>query len=71
MRASEKSLESLLDEREVAQITGESVATLRRNRLLGKGCPHVKLGALVRYKPSDLRDYIERNVRGGYQAGAR
>lgn len=64
-------LESLLDERAVSQITGVSVATLRRNRLLGKGCPHVKLGSLVRYKPSDLRSYIERNVRGGQRAEAR
>jgi hypothetical protein len=56
-------LESLLNEYEYAAITGESVATARRNRLLGKGCPYVKLGSLVRYRPQDVRAYIERNLR--------
>lgn len=54
-------LEPLLDEVEFSRITGRSVASARRDRLLGRGCPHIKLGALVRYRPSDVRDYIERN----------
>ena len=58
-----KQLEALLNEYEYAAITGESVATARRNRLLAKGCPFVKLGALVRYRPSDVRAYIARNLR--------
>jgi hypothetical protein len=58
-------LEPLLNEHEYAAVTGESVATARRNRLLGRGCPFVKLGALVRYRPSDVRAYIEQNLRGG------
>ena len=57
-----KQLEALLNEHEYASITGESVATARRNRLLGKGCPFVKLRALVRYRPSDVRAYIARNL---------
>jgi hypothetical protein len=57
-------IERLLNEREYSAITGESVATARRNRLLGKGCPHVKLGALVKYRPEDVRAYIARNLRG-------
>jgi hypothetical protein len=67
--AASTQLETLLNEHEYAAITGESVATARRNRLLGKGCPFVKLGALVRYRPSDVRAYIERNLRatGGGQ----
>jgi hypothetical protein len=60
-------LEPLLNEHEYAAITGESVATARRNRLLGKGCPFVKLGSLARYRPSDVRAYIECNLRGGNQ----
>jgi hypothetical protein len=71
MRASDVPLEPLLREHEAARITGESVATLRRNRLLGKGCPYVKLGTLVRYQPSDLRAYIEGNLRCGHQVVAR
>jgi hypothetical protein len=62
-------IERLLTEREYTTITGESPATARRNRLLKKGCPFVKLGALVRYRPEDVRAYIERNLRatGGGQ----
>jgi hypothetical protein len=60
-------LEPLLNEHEYVAITGESVATARRNRLLGKGCPYVKLGVLVRYRPSDVRAYIGRNLRGHSQ----
>jgi hypothetical protein len=63
-------LEPTINEYEYSAITGESVATARRNRLLRKGCPYVKLGALVRYRPEDvsrsssLRAYIARNLRG-------
>src|SRR5882762_2615025 len=57
-------LEQLLDETQVSRITGRSVASLRRDRLLGTGIPFVKLHALVRYDPRDIRDYIERNKCG-------
>jgi hypothetical protein len=57
------SLEPLLDEYEYARITGRSVASARRDRLLRQGCPFVKLGALVRYRPSDVQAFIERNLR--------
>jgi hypothetical protein len=57
-------LEALVDEWKYSEITGKSVHTARRDRLLGTGCPYVKLGALVRYRPVDIRRYIERNLRG-------
>jgi len=56
-------LETLLTEHEYAHITKRSVASVRRDRLLRLGCPYVKLGALVRYRPEDVRAHIERNVR--------
>jgi len=56
-------LEPLLTEHEYAHITKRSVASARRDRLLGHGCPYVKLGALVRYRPVDIRAYIEQNLR--------
>jgi hypothetical protein len=56
-------LETLLNEREYACITKRSVASVRRDRLMGQGCPFVKLGALVRYRPEDVRSHIERNLR--------
>jgi hypothetical protein len=55
--------EPLLNEYDLAEITGRSVASVRRGRFLGKGCPYVKLGFLVKYRPSDVRSYIARNAR--------
>ena len=56
-------LESLLTEREYASITKRSVASVRRDRLLKQGCPYVKLGALVRYRPADVKAHIEAHLR--------
>ena len=56
-------LETLLTEHEYARITKRSVASVRRDRLLGQGCPYVKLGALVRYRPEDVRAHLERSLR--------
>jgi hypothetical protein len=67
--AANNPLEPLLDEYEYARITGRSVASARRDRLLGKGCPYVKLSALVRYRPSDVRAFLAANVHGGQKAG--
>lgn len=64
-------IEPLINEHEYARITRRSVASARRDRLLGKGCPYVKLGALVRYRPEDVRTFIERNVRGELQTEVR
>jgi hypothetical protein len=58
----EPDLETLLTEHEYARITKRSVASARRDRLLRQGCPFVKLGALVRYRPSDVRAYLERSL---------
>jgi hypothetical protein len=57
-------IERLLDEYQYAQIRNCSVATVRRDRQLGKGCAYVKTGHLVRYRPRDVRSFIERNLRG-------
>jgi predicted DNA-binding transcriptional regulator AlpA len=50
----------LLNDQEVAAILHVSVATVRRWRLLRRGPIYVKLGASVRYRQQDLRDYIDR-----------
>ncbi len=62
-RNTEAELETLLTEREYATITKRSVASVRRDRLLRQGCPYVKLGALVRYRPDDVRAHLERSLR--------
>jgi len=60
--AAEPDLETLLTEREYAAITKRSVASVRRDRLLKQGCPYAKLGALVRYRPEDVRVHLEHSV---------
>lgn len=57
-------IEALIDEYEYSRIVGRSVASARRDRVTGTGCPYVKLGALVRYRLQDVREYIARNIRG-------
>jgi hypothetical protein len=51
-------LEYLFDERDLARITKRSVASVRRDRLLKKGCPYIKIGSSVRYLPSDLEAWL-------------
>ena len=61
-------LETLLTEHEVARITGLSVASVRRWRLLRSGPKYLKIGASVRYKPEDVAAWIEsRPSCGGYE----
>jgi hypothetical protein len=60
--AADLHLEVLLTEHEYAHITKRSVASVRRDRLLRQGCPYVKLGALVRYRPDDVRAHLERSL---------
>ena len=63
IRIAQPELETLLTEQEYARITKRSVASVRRDRLMRQGCPYVKLGALVRYRPEDVRTHLERSLR--------
>ena len=47
-----------LTEREVAELLGLSVATLRAWRHRWKGPRFLRLGRSVRYLPSDLQDFV-------------
>jgi predicted DNA-binding transcriptional regulator AlpA len=49
----------LLDEHDVARWLNLSVATIRRWRLRRQGPTYLKLGAAVRYRQQDLRDYVD------------
>jgi predicted DNA-binding transcriptional regulator AlpA len=57
------SMEILLHQKEAAHILGLSVRTLERQRLAGTGPRYVRLGRLVRYRPQDLADFVDRNLR--------
>jgi len=56
-------LEPLLDERALSRLIGRSLQQLRRDRQRGIGVPFIKVEKLVRYRPEDVREYLERNRR--------
>ena len=47
-----------LTEKDVAAITGRSIATLRNDRLNHTGIPFHKVGRSIRYKLSDVKAYM-------------
>jgi predicted DNA-binding transcriptional regulator AlpA len=59
------SIESLLNEHDVSRITGLSVASVRRWRLLRQGPKYLKIGSAVRYRIEDLRAWLESRPAGG------
>ena len=65
MAAANNIFETLLNERDVARITGLSVASVRRWRLLRQGPKYIKIGAAVRYKPRDISAWLESRPHGG------
>jgi predicted DNA-binding transcriptional regulator AlpA len=60
--------DSLLDERDVSRITGISLASLRRWRLLNTGPRFIRAGALVKYSPEDLTAWLTSRPSGGSPA---
>lgn len=54
--------ERMLNEFEVANMTGLTVSTLRQWRVSGSKLPFVKLGRRVVYKKDDVTDYIAANT---------
>jgi predicted DNA-binding transcriptional regulator AlpA len=65
-------LEALVDERAVAKFYGVSLATVRRWRWLKAGPRFIKVPeSSVRYRPEDLKAYLNsRTFGGGHQAEA-
>lgn len=67
MEAVHNTFEDLLDEHDLARMTKRSVASVRRDRLLGKNCPFIKIGNSVRYLRSDVEDWLRSLPRRGGQ----
>ena len=65
MGSSQESFERLLNDHEVAARVGVSVATVRRWRQLGTGPLYMKIGALVRYRPRDIQEWLDGRPVGG------
>ena len=45
------------------EFVGLSVRTLERHRLAGTGPQYARLGRLIRYRQSDLKDWVDSNLR--------
>jgi predicted DNA-binding transcriptional regulator AlpA len=69
MAVASNAIEPLLNEYDVARITGLSVASIRRYRLLKIGPRATKLMSSVRYKPEDLKAWLDSRptIGGGIQ----
>lgn len=67
MEAVHNTLNDLLDEHDLARITKRSVASVRRDRLLGINCPFIKIGNSVRYLRSDVEEWLRSLPRRGGQ----
>jgi predicted DNA-binding transcriptional regulator AlpA len=49
-----------LNEKEVAQVTGRAVSTLRNERFMRRGLPYLKVGGRsIRYKTEDVIAFME------------
>ena len=71
MGAINNALAELLNEHDVARITGLSVASVRRWRLFRQGPKYIKIGSAVRYKPEDITAWLESRPSGGGHSEAR
>ena len=58
-------MQTFLTEKEVAAQISVSLATLRRWRLVQRGPRFFKVGALVRYRPEDLVQWLGSLPTGG------
>ena len=53
-------LEPVLSTHDVARISGRSVSTLEKDRVFGKGPGFLKIGKSVKYRPRDVREWLQR-----------
>lgn len=62
----------LLRQREVAQMIGMSEAWLEQSRFRGTGIPYIKCGRSVRYRHSDVIEWLEmHSVKCAQKGGGR
>lgn len=65
MSPTSNTVDKLLNEHDLARITGLSVASVRRWRLLRRGPRYLKIGSAVRYKAEDIAVWLESRPTGG------
>jgi len=54
-------MEKILNELEVSRATRLALPTLRNWRSLGKGPAYVKMGRAIRYRESDVQNFVDRS----------
>ena len=52
-------IQEYLTDRQVAEVTGRSLSSIRNDRHLHKGFSYVKIGKSIRYKKEDVINYME------------
>ncbi len=62
---SEKPLETLIEEKELAETLQVSLGTLRTWRSDGKGPRFHRIGQMIRYAPSDVKAWLTSRQGGG------
>ena len=55
-------MEQLLNENELAELTNLAVGTLQQWRCTKSGPPYLKLGRAVRYRASDVLQWLDTSV---------
>jgi predicted DNA-binding transcriptional regulator AlpA len=70
MSPTHNGIDNLLNEHDVARITGLSVASVRRWRLLRQGPRYLKIGSAVRYRSEDIASWLRSRPTGGQQDGS-
>jgi predicted DNA-binding transcriptional regulator AlpA len=68
--ATQKTLEELLTEHDVARITGMSLGSVHRWRYLRQGPRFLKLSSAVRYDPRHVAEWLASRPSGGERMGA-
>jgi predicted DNA-binding transcriptional regulator AlpA len=53
------SFEPLLNQKQVAQLSGLSESSLEKFRMSGDGPRFVRIGRAVRYRPADVRKWLD------------
>jgi excisionase family DNA binding protein len=62
---SDKPIETLLEEKELAERLQVSLGTLRTWRTEGKGPRFHRIGQMIRYAPSDVKEWLLSRQGGG------
>ena len=51
--------EQLIDDKELSQLIGISVDSIRNSRREGKGIKHFKIGNSIRYRLGDVKKFLQ------------